>query len=84
MIFILKFLDRIMIVHKKCYLDLIQAEKRIMEMYKELEKKGTNKVHWWGNKGITVEFKNPCLSGCHIIQFELKYVVEEHSNDWYN
>jgi len=34
------------------------AEKNLVELYAKLTEAGTNKVLWWGNRGLIVEFKN--------------------------
>jgi len=32
----------------------------------------------------TININFPCLSGCHIILFRVKFAVEEYDDDWYN
>lgn len=34
------------------------AEKNLIELYAKLTEAGRNKVLWWGNRGLLVEFKN--------------------------
>ena len=35
-----------------------KLEQNLIDLYKELEKNGKNKVLWWNNRGLIIKFEN--------------------------